>query len=194
MSHRAFRPTVDRLETLCLLDGSSPTMADPANDPAIVALNAEVATAMQNADSGLIGVNVPGMSMTDKDAEIKTINDVRAGFNAKVDQRLADDAITIEALNVALADVNSLVADLTVKAAAGGRVDYIINEIPIALKIGTDIANNITNIQTEDAAWVKFRADVNRGLDLLILDIRGTAFVYNDVVIATYYTSDPFSA
>lgn len=228
MSRRAFRPSVDRLESLCLLDGSSvvvmpppppppsttpppvltaplppsttpppvmtPPPADPANDPVIVALNAKVAAAMTTAGPSAIGVNVPGMTMADKEAEINAINAERAKFNAAVDKVLADDAIEIEALNAALAETNSVLADLTVEAATQGHADYIINEIPLVFQIGVNISNQINNIRAQDDASVKFRDKVNKDVDQLIMNIRVTNFVMNGMPMGTFYTSDPYAA
>ena len=201
MSRRTFRPTMDRLETLCLLDGSSPTgplyppptppadsSSSPGSDPTIAALDAADQAAIQAADPASLPVDLPGMTMTNKDDEIKAINDDRDRFNAALDARRAELANSITVLTTTRAQLVTIVAGLD---PANATEQPLIKEALDAIAV---VDAKLPGIKARDAGLVEFRDYVNARIDDIILNIQSQYFVYNDVVIATYYTSAPYSA
>ncbi len=200
MSRRAFRPTMDRLETLCLLDGSSPTgplypppappadsSSSPGSDPEMDALAAQAAALAADDAASSIHVSVPGMTMTSKDDEIKAINDDRAAFNAKVDAAVVK-------LNGEIADAKASIAFIEAKV-IGMDVSTpdLLAKSESWLRIEDLLVQDVKGFQDQIDGLAKLRVFVNDMLDQDIRDIKGTEFVYNGVVLATYYTNAPFS-
>lgn len=168
-------------------------MTAGTDDPATDALAAEVAAALQNGNSSLVGVSIPSMTMTDKDQEIKEINDLRAGYNAAVDKKITDNTATIALLTEKQTAENANIVSLNVRATLG-EPGLLYGAIPLANATLVSINNGIANFQSQNDDLAARRIKVNNDVDQLILNIQSQYFVYNDAVIATYYTSDSYSS
>ena len=157
---------------------------DTGTDPVVDALNTEDEAAIQDAGSCHVGIDLVGMTMTNKDEEIKAINDVRNQFNTAVDARRAVLAKTITLLETNRTKLVTIV---------GGRdpADPIIKKGQDAIAV---IDASLPAFKAEDADLAKLRSQVNNRLDWIIIDIKGSVFTYNYMPMFTYYTSEGYTA
>lgn len=183
-----FQPSLnaERLESRRLLDGSSVIARPGGPDQDIINLENQV-QAFVSSNHIAVSINVPSISMADKAAEIKEINDIRNKFNVAVDAVRAVDAEEIKALTDLTVQIDAKVAELNPAdpAQLAKAAEY--------LNVRSQIVTDISNTKAHDAAMKTFRDKVNAAVDAIIANIKGKVWMMNSTSWTVYF-SDGYSA